>query len=79
MKEFASNGKGGDVDRLLLGIEDVQRALGIKRSMVFSLLQRGDLASTKIGRRRLVPVTALERFVKSLEADQVEDNDGQSA
>ena len=70
MKEFASNGKGGDVDRLLLGIEDVQRALGIKRSMVFSLLQRGDLASTKIGRRRLVRVTALEAYVERLQTEQ---------
>ena len=72
MKEFASNGKGGDVDRLLLGIEDVQRALGIKRSMVFSLLQRGDLASTKIGRRRVVPVTALEAYVERLQAESGE-------
>ena len=72
MKEFASNGKGGDVDRLLLGIEDVQRALGVKRSMVFSLLQRGDLVSTRIGRRRLVPVTALEAYVERLQAESGE-------
>lgn len=74
MKELASNGKGGEVDRLLLSIEDVQRALGVKRSMVFSLLQRGDLASTKIGRRRLVPVTALEAYVERLQAEQSDES-----
>ena len=78
MEELAGNGKRRDVDRLLLGIEDVQRALGVKRSTVFSLLQRGDLVSTRIGRRRLVPVAALERFVKNLEAE-AERDDGQSA
>ena len=74
MEELAGNGKSGDVDRLLLGIEDVQRALGVKRSMVFSLLQRGDLASTRIGRRRLVPVTALEAYVERLQADEADES-----
>ena len=74
MEELAGNGKRRDVDRLLLGIEDVQRALGVKRSMVFSLLQRGDLASTRIGRRRLVPVTALEAYVERLQADEADES-----
>ena len=73
MEEFASNGRIGDVDRLLLSIEDVQGALGVKRSTVFSLIQRGQLASAKIGRRRLVPVAALEEFVAKLQADQAEE------
>lgn len=78
MEELA-DGKSRGVDRLLLSIEDVQRALGVKRSTIFSLLQRGDLASISIGRRRLVPVAALDRFVKGLEAEQVERDDGESA
>jgi excisionase family DNA binding protein len=38
--------------------------LGIGRTMVFELLRRGDLPSYTIGRRRLIPVAAIERFVE---------------
>ena len=39
-------------------VEEVGRALGVSRSTVWRLIQRGDLPSVRRGGRRLVPATA---------------------
>jgi excisionase family DNA binding protein len=40
-------------------VEDAGRALGVSRSTVWRLIQRGDLPSIRRGGRRLVPATAV--------------------
>ena len=52
----------------LNSIEQVQTRLGIGRSMVFELIWSGKLRSVSIGRRRLVPETAIAEFIAALEA-----------
>ena len=52
--------------RSLLSVTEAAGMLGIGRTHVFQLLGRGDLESVAIGRRRLVPVSAIERYVRSL-------------
>jgi excisionase family DNA binding protein len=52
----------------LNSIEQVQTRLGIGRSMVFELIGNGKLRSVSIGRRRLVPETAIAEFIEALEA-----------
>jgi excisionase family DNA binding protein len=52
----------------LNSIEQVQTRLGIGRSMVFELIGSGKLRSVSIGRRRLVPETAIAEFIEALEA-----------
>jgi excisionase family DNA binding protein len=52
----------------LNSIEQVQTRLGIGRSMVFELIGAGKLRSVSIGRRRLVPETAIAEFIETLEA-----------
>jgi excisionase family DNA binding protein len=52
----------------LNSIEQVQTRLGIGRSMVFELIGSGKLRSVSIGRRRLVPETAIVEFIETLEA-----------
>ncbi len=52
----------------LNSIEQVQTRLGIGRSMVFELIGSGKLRSVSIGRRRLVPETAIADFIEALEA-----------
>jgi excisionase family DNA binding protein len=52
----------------LNSIEQVQARLGIGRSMVFELIGSGKLRSVSIGRRRLVPETAIAEFIEALEA-----------
>lgn len=43
---------------------------GIGRTKFYELLDAGVLESVRVGRRRLVPEAALERFVERLRAEQ---------
>lgn len=38
--------------------------LGIGRTKVFELIRKGELRSFQVGRRRLVPVEEIERFIE---------------
>ena len=42
-----------------MSVEEAGHALGVSRSTVWRLIQRGDLPSVRRAGRRLVPVTAL--------------------
>jgi excisionase family DNA binding protein len=44
----------------LITVEQAGRALGVSRSTVWRLIQRGDLASVRRGGRRLIPARALQ-------------------
>ena len=48
---------------LLVTVEEAARRLNVGRSTVYGLLQRGELASIRIGAARRVLVTALDEFV----------------
>jgi excisionase family DNA binding protein len=56
----------------LLTTQEASAILRISRSQLYLLLQRGELRSVAIGRRRLITRAALEEFVARLEAQQVE-------
>ena len=49
--------------RLLLTVPEAAEALGVSRSVVYELMDRGDLRNIKIGRSRRVLVTSLEEFI----------------
>lgn len=57
-----------------ISAENVADALGISRTAVFWLLKKKHLPSFKIGRRRLIRVSAMEELAKKLEAGDVEIN-----
>lgn len=44
----------------MISVEEAGRALGVSRSTVWRLIQRGDLPSVRRGGRRLVPATAVQ-------------------
>jgi excisionase family DNA binding protein len=44
----------------MITVEEAGRALGISRSTVWRLIQRGDLPSVRRGGRRLVPASAVQ-------------------
>lgn len=44
----------------LVTVDEAGRALGVSRSTVWRLIQRGDLPSVRRGGRRLVPATAIQ-------------------
>jgi excisionase family DNA binding protein len=52
------------MEPILLSAEQVATMLGVNRSTVFDLLRRGDLASVRIGRRRLISRSAITDFVE---------------
>ncbi len=62
-----------NLDRKLVSVEEAARTLSIGRSLLFEMLSAGTIRSVKVGRRRLVPVSALEEYVKRLTEDQSEE------
>lgn len=58
MRRSCYNGAMADQ---LLTVEEAGRALGVSRSTVWRLIQRGELRSVRHGGRRLVPAIALRR------------------
>jgi excisionase family DNA binding protein len=52
-----------DEPSVLLSVKECAELLGLSRTTTFSLIRDGALRSVKVGSRRLVPRTAMERFV----------------
>jgi len=48
---------------LAVGIPEAARRLGLSARTVATLVSRRELASRKVGRRRIIPVAALEGFI----------------
>ncbi|MGC9543614.1 helix-turn-helix domain-containing protein [Streptomyces sp. UG1] len=60
------------IAKVNLTVEEAIEASGIGRTTMFGLIKRGELESIKIGRRRYVPVAALDDFLSRLRAEQNE-------
>jgi excisionase family DNA binding protein len=56
--------------KLLLTMAEAAEALSLSRTKLYALVMCGTIFSVKVGRRRLVPVIALERFVDQQMAAQ---------
>jgi excisionase family DNA binding protein len=52
----------------MLSVTEVADLLGIHRATVYDLLATGELRSTTLGRRRLIPRAAVEEFVALLDS-----------
>ena len=50
---------------LAVGMAEAARRLGLSARTIATLVVRRELASLKVGRRRIVPVAALEAFVRN--------------
>jgi excisionase family DNA binding protein len=50
-------------DRLLLRLPEAARALGLGRSTIYQLVQRGELPVVRVGRAVRVPAEALREWV----------------
>jgi len=51
-------------EALAVNIPEAARRLGLSARTVAALVSRGQLMSRKVGRRRIIPVLALESFVR---------------
>lgn len=54
------------MEKLLLTTGEAAKQLGIGRSTLYDLIRSGKLRTVKIGRRRLVPATALTDVIETL-------------
>ena len=54
-------------DPLFVSMREAGRRLGVGLSTVWKLIQAGELPSTQILRRRLIPVAELEKFAARLQ------------
>lgn len=54
-----------NIEALAVPISEACRALGLGRSKLYDLIASKQLKAIKIGKRRLVPMTALREFVAS--------------
>ena len=52
-----------------LSVEDAARRAGIGRTFLYQAISSGRLPSIKLGKRRLVRIEALRRWLESLETD----------
>jgi len=53
---------------LAVGVAEAARRLGLSARTVATLVLTRELPSRKVGRRRIIPVVALEAFVRSVHA-----------
>jgi len=51
-------------ERLAVSVTEAAALLGVSRPTIYALLERdGGLPSLRVGRRRLIPMAALERWI----------------
>ncbi len=49
-------------------VNEAAQALRLSRDMIYQLIRSGRLRTVKVGRRRLVPVTALDDWIRAQDA-----------
>ena len=52
-----------EIERLNVCVKDGHHIIGVGRSKFYQLINRGEIPVIKLGRRTLVPVSALRAFV----------------
>ncbi|MGO9543430.1 MAG: helix-turn-helix domain-containing protein [Rhodomicrobium sp.] len=52
------------IEARALRIKDAAQAYGISRSLIYKMMGDGRLRTVKIGRRRLIPVAAIEALLE---------------
>ncbi|HSZ31247.1 MAG TPA: excisionase family DNA-binding protein [Pseudonocardiaceae bacterium] len=58
--------------KLAYSVDEACSATSLGRTAVFDLLRRGEIASVKVGRRRLIPVASLDAYLARLVAEQID-------
>lgn len=56
------------IEKVGYSIEEAAQSLGVGRTTVYELMNRGDLESVKVGRRRIIPADAVGAFLAARRA-----------
>ncbi|MBN9756803.1 hypothetical protein Ae406Ps2_1626 [Pseudonocardia sp. Ae406_Ps2] len=65
--------------RQLYRVSEVMLLLSLSRSVIYELIRSGRLGSVTEGRTRLIPATAISRYIDLLTAEAKDADYGQSA
>lgn len=60
---FGALTSGQGPEPLLVSIDEAARMLGVSHRMTIKLLDAKELRSLKVGRRRMVPVSAIHEYI----------------
>jgi excisionase family DNA binding protein len=52
-----------DIPPLAVSIPEACRLIGVGKSLAYELIRSGQIATVKLGRRRLIPMASLQAFV----------------
>jgi excisionase family DNA binding protein len=63
-RQLQNNGGMEMQEQLAVSIPEAARRLGLSIRTVATLVARRELRSRKVGRRRIIPVAALESFIR---------------
>lgn len=55
--------------RRLLSVPEAMACTGLGRSNFFNKIASGEIRSVKVGKRRLIPDTAIDEYIEGLEAE----------
>jgi excisionase family DNA binding protein len=56
-----------NIEQLAVSAEKAARLAGVGRTLIYGAIKNGALASLKVGKRRLIRVAALDKWLLSLE------------
>jgi excisionase family DNA binding protein len=56
--------QGGTAPERLMSVVEAAAALGVGRSALYDTIGVGDLRSIKVGRRRLIPASSVDKFIQ---------------
>ena len=59
------NAQSNTVPRTAYSLDEAAQSLGLSRRTLYGLMDRGQLTTVKLGKRRLVPAAELERLVST--------------
>lgn len=63
------------MDKKLVTVAEASVLMGISRSLLYSLVMRGEVPSIKIGRARRIPVTAIDEWIARQVEEEQSDQD----
>ena len=52
-------------DKIILSVAEFERRTGLSHSTVAEMIRTGEIGSFKVGRRRLIPMSAVEDWIAS--------------
>ena len=62
--------EGSDPEPVLLSVDQAVRACALSRSTLYQLIRSGEIATVKLGGRRLIPYKGLQALVERLTEQQ---------